>query len=236
MTQKIVIRQITKSFREGLKKRVENSTLESKGHFPHSIFLVPNGLKSILDIEIFFHVQDGRKEVKKSFHQFWHKNKVKLLFFWYQLRGHIHPFTQITLTKPWWLLFWSRMQKILRNAKKCHFRLILPNWLFQITNICYRYYHIILYYLQNKDLSYHVFFLWGLFGWLWGIKKAPRRIYRGAVNLILFRHCPSKIFCKCSIWNVNIQYKNDWYTLQKLTNFLLNLDLVKIQTNLSPLF
>ena len=45
----------------------------------------------------------------------------------------------------------------------------------------------------------------------------PRRIYRGAVNLILFRHCPSKIFCKCSIWNVNIQYKNDWYTLQKLT-------------------
>ena len=150
MTQKIVIRQITKSFREGLKKRVENSTLESKGHFPHSIFLVPNGLKSILDIEIFFHVQDGRKEVKKSFHQFWHKNKVKLLFFWYQLRGHIHPFTQITLTKPWWLLFWSRMQKILRNAKKCHFRLILPNWLFQITNICYRYYHIILYYLQKK--------------------------------------------------------------------------------------
>ena len=39
-----------------------------------------------------------------------------------------------------------------------------------------------------------------------------RRIYRGAVNLILFRHCPSKIF-----WNVNIKYKNDWYTLPKLT-------------------
>ena len=44
-----------------------------------------------------------------------------------------------------------------------------------------------------------------------------RRIYRGAVNLFLFRHCPSKIFWKCTIWNINIQYKNDWYTLQKLT-------------------
>ena len=44
-----------------------------------------------------------------------------------------------------------------------------------------------------------------------------RRIYRGAVNLILFRHCPSKIFWKCIIWNINIQYKNGWYTLQKLT-------------------
>ena len=44
-----------------------------------------------------------------------------------------------------------------------------------------------------------------------------RRIYRGAVNLILFRHCPSKSFWKCTIWNINIQYKNDWYTLQNLT-------------------
>ena len=44
-----------------------------------------------------------------------------------------------------------------------------------------------------------------------------RRIYRGAVNLFLFRHCPSKIFWKCTIWNINIQYKNDWYTLQKWT-------------------
>ena len=44
-----------------------------------------------------------------------------------------------------------------------------------------------------------------------------RRIYRGAVNLFLFRQCPSKIFWKFTIWNINIQYKNDWYTLQKLT-------------------
>ena len=49
------------------------------------------------------------------------------------------------------------------------------------------------------------------------INCRPRRIYRGAVNLILFRHCPSKIFWKCTIWNINIQYKNGWYTLQKLT-------------------
>ena len=42
-----------------------------------------------------------------------------------------------------------------------------------------------------------------------------RRIHRGAVNLFLFRHCPSKIFWKCTIWNINIQYKNDKYTLQK---------------------
>ena len=47
--------------------------------------------------------------------------------------------------------------------------------------------------------------------------RYPRRIYRGAVNLILFRHCPSKSFWKCTIWNINIQYKNDWYTLQMLT-------------------
>ena len=45
----------------------------------------------------------------------------------------------------------------------------------------------------------------------------PRRICRGAVNLVLFRHCPSKIFWKCPIWNLNIQYKNGWYTLQNLT-------------------
>ena len=44
-----------------------------------------------------------------------------------------------------------------------------------------------------------------------------RKIYKGAVNLILFRHNPSKIFWKCTFWNVNIQYKNEWYTLQKLT-------------------
>ena len=44
-----------------------------------------------------------------------------------------------------------------------------------------------------------------------------RRIYSGAVNLFLFRHCPSKIYWECTIWNINIQYENDWYTLQKLT-------------------
>ena len=44
-----------------------------------------------------------------------------------------------------------------------------------------------------------------------------RRIYRGAVNLFLFRHYPSKIYWKWSIWNINIQYENVWYTLKKLT-------------------
>ena len=44
-----------------------------------------------------------------------------------------------------------------------------------------------------------------------------RRIYRGVDNLYLFRHCPSKIFWNCTIWNINIQYKKDWYTLQKWT-------------------
>ena len=44
-----------------------------------------------------------------------------------------------------------------------------------------------------------------------------RRIYRGVVNLFLFRHWPSNIFWKCTIWNINIQYKNGWYTLQKWT-------------------
>ena len=45
-----------------------------------------------------------------------------------------------------------------------------------------------------------------------------RRVYRGAVKLILFRHCPSKIFWKWNIWYMNIQYKNDWYRLQTLRN------------------
>ena len=44
-----------------------------------------------------------------------------------------------------------------------------------------------------------------------------RRIYRGAVNLLLFRHCPYKIFWKYFIWKLNIRYKNDWNTIQKLT-------------------
>ena len=48
-----------------------------------------------------------------------------------------------------------------------------------------------------------------------GVKT--RRIYRGAVNLILFRHCQSKIFWNCTIWNINIHYKNGWNTLQKWT-------------------
>ena len=73
------------------------------------------------------------KGMKKSNTLVWHKNKDKLLYFAHQLRSNIHPFTLITLTKPWCLLFWSKisMQKILRNAHKCHFRPTLANWLHQ---------------------------------------------------------------------------------------------------------
>ena len=39
-------------------------------------------------------------------------------------------------------------------------------------------------------------------------------MYRGAVNLF---YLDTRIFWKCTIWNINIQYKNDWYTLQKWT-------------------
>ena len=69
--------------------------------------------------------------MKKSNTLVWHKNKVKLLFFAHHLRGNIHPFTLITLTKPWCLLFWSKIsiEKILRNTQKCHFRPISVNWL-----------------------------------------------------------------------------------------------------------
>ena len=49
---------------------------------------------------------------------------------------------------------------------------------------------------------------------------SPRRIIRGAVNLFSIRHCLSKIFWKHTIWNINIQYKNDRYTLQKLTKLV----------------
>ena len=52
------------------------------------------------------------------------------------------------------------------------------------------------------------------FSWMEWI---TRRIYRGAVNLIRFRHYPFKNFWKYTIWKIYIQYKNDWYTLQKLT-------------------
>ena len=50
------------------------------------------------------HVQGGRKEVKKSNHFVLCKNKVKMLFLAHQLRGNIHPFSLITLTKPWHFL------------------------------------------------------------------------------------------------------------------------------------
>ena len=54
---------------------------------------------------------------------------------------------------------------------------------------------------------------------IWSVSHT-RRIYRRDVNLILFRHCPSKIFWNCTIWNINIQYKNDWYTLKKITKLV----------------
>ena len=65
-------------------------------------------------------IQGLTKRMKKSNTLVWHKNKVKLLFFAHQLSGNIHPFTLITLTKPWCLLFWTKisMQKIFRNAQK----------------------------------------------------------------------------------------------------------------------
>ena len=40
-----------------------------------------------------------------------------------------------------------------------------------------------------------------------------RRIYRGNVNLILLRHCPSNFFWKWTIWNINSQYRKYWYTV-----------------------
>ena len=78
-------------------------------------------------------IQGVQEKVKKSNHLFWHKNKVEFLLITHQLRGNICPFCLITLTKPWCLLFWSRisMQKILRNAKKCHFRPILAKSLYR---------------------------------------------------------------------------------------------------------
>ena len=57
-----------------------------------------------------------------------------------------------------------------------------------------------------------------------------RRIYRGAVNLVLFRRCPSRIFWKCTIWNMNFQYKNDWYTLKLLTKPIFCILTLKIFT------
>ena len=64
--------------------------------------------------------------------------------------------------------------------------------------------------------------------------RRQRRIYRGSVNLILFWHYPSNIFWNCTIWNINFQYKNDWYTLQKLKNQYLHLCTMKILK--SPLY
>ena len=74
-------------------------------------------------------LQGGRKEVKKSNHLVWCKNKVKLLFLAHQLRGNIHPFYLITLKKTWHLLFWSKLclPKILRNIQKYNIRPIVAN-------------------------------------------------------------------------------------------------------------
>ena len=44
-----------------------------------------------------------------------------------------------------------------------------------------------------------------------------RRIEGGADDLFTERHCPCKIYWKNAIWNINIQYKNEWCTLQKWT-------------------
>ena len=41
-----------------------------------------------------------------------------------------------------------------------------------------------------------------------------RRIEQGADNLFAERHCPCEISWKNTIWNTNIQYKNEWCTLQ----------------------
>ena len=78
-------------------------------------------------------VQGVQEKVKKSNHLVWYKNKVEFLFLAHQLRGNMCPFCLITQTKPLCLLFWSKisMQKNHRNAKKCHFRPILANWLYQ---------------------------------------------------------------------------------------------------------
>ena len=66
------------------------------------------------------------RKSEKSNHLVWHKNKVEFLFLAHQLRSNICPFCLIKLTKPWCLLFWSkiRMQKILRSAKSPIFGLV----------------------------------------------------------------------------------------------------------------
>ena len=85
---------------------------------------------------IYIYIQGVQEKVKKSNHLVWYKNKVKFLFLAHQLRGNMCPFCLITQTKPLCLLFWSKisMQKNHRNAKKCHFRPILANWLYQKAN------------------------------------------------------------------------------------------------------
>ena len=80
------------------------------------------------------HIHTGcPRKSEKSNHLVWYKNEVEFLFLAHQLRGNMCPFCLITLIKPLCLLFCSKtsMQKIHRNAKKCHFRLILANWLYQ---------------------------------------------------------------------------------------------------------
>ena len=64
------------------------------------IFSLPNN-----KFHIKVYIQGGRKAVKKVITLFDAKNKVKLLFLAHQLRRNIHPFSQITLTKPQHLLF-----------------------------------------------------------------------------------------------------------------------------------
>ena len=98
---------------------------------------------------------------EKSNHLIWYKNKVEFFFLAHQLRGNIRPFCLITLTKPLCLLFWSKtsMQKILRFAKKFHFRPILANWLFNTSETPKRYQ---LWHFNGTVI------VWGL----WGVKKA----------------------------------------------------------------
>ena len=76
------------------------------------------------------------RKSEKSNHLVWYENKIEFLFLAHQLRGNMCPFCLITQTKPLCLLFLTKisMQKNHRNAKMCHFRPILANWLYQKAN------------------------------------------------------------------------------------------------------
>ena len=45
----------------------------------------------------------------------------------------------------------------------------------------------------------------------------PRKIEGGTNDLFAKRHSPCEISWKSTIWNINIQCKNEWCTLQKCT-------------------